>query len=274
MLDTGRTVVVTGANGGIGLATVLELARSGFDVVGTVRGEEQAATVWQVAAEHGVSIRTAHLDVTDEEACRRVIADIAPWGLVNNAGYAVTGAILDVDDDEARRQLETLVVAPMRLSRLAARSMREAGTGGRIVNVSSMAAQVSAPLLGWYQASKRALEGVSDALRLELRPDGIRVVMVEPGMVRTDIWRGARERLHESTERPGAIRAWNRIIRGTWPLMADPDRVARAIHTALTIDCPRDRYPVGLDSQVLTRLAKVTPVAVTDTLARALFRLG
>jgi NAD(P)-dependent dehydrogenase (short-subunit alcohol dehydrogenase family) len=140
--------------------------------------------------------------------------------------------------------------------------------------MSSMAAQVSAPLLGWYQASKRALEGVSDALRLELRPDGIRVVMVEPGMVRTDIWRGAQERLHQSAERPGAIGAWDRIIRGTWPLMADPDRVARAVHTALTVDRPRDRYPVGLDSQVLTRLAKVTPVAVTDTLARALFRLG
>jgi NAD(P)-dependent dehydrogenase (short-subunit alcohol dehydrogenase family) len=266
------SVLVTGANSGIGLATVLTLARAGVDVVGTVRGDDQAETVEAAAAAAGVVVRTARLEVTDEADCRRVIAEHRPWGLVNNAGFAAAGSVLDIGDDEARDQLEALVIGPARLTRLAARQMREAGTGGRIVNVSSIAVEVSSPLLGWYQAAKRALEGVSDALRLELAGEDIDVVLVQPGMIRTDIWRDARQRLDRPSSSPELDRSWGRVTRRLSPYMTSPERVAETIQRALTDDRPRDRYPVGVDAQLLTRVGQVVPVPVTDLLTRLVFR--
>lgn len=271
MPDAARTVVVTGSNSGIGLATVIELARAGFDVVGTVRGDEQARTVALEAEVAGVEVRTTRLEVTDEADCRRVIDEHRPWGLVNNAGYAAAGAVLDIGDDEARQQLEAMVIGPVRLSRLAAQQLRQAGTGGRIVNVSSIAAEVSSPLLGWYQAAKRALEGVSDALRLELAADDVEVVLVQPGIIRTDIWRDARQRLDRPTQFDRLNETWSRVTRRLTPYMTAPEHVARTIRKALTDEHPSVRYPVGIDAHVLTRVAQVAPAPVTDALTRALF---
>src|ERR1041385_3477884 len=130
-----KTVLTTGANSGIGLATVIEIARRGFRSVGGVRSKEKAETVKRAAKEAGVGLETVLLEVTDADACKRVVDDLRPWAIVNNAGYGATGAIEDVTDDEARAALETMVVAPMRLARLALPHMR-AAKDGRIVNVS------------------------------------------------------------------------------------------------------------------------------------------
>lgn len=272
-MDEGRTALVTGANGGIGRATVVELARAGFDVVGTVRGDDAADEVRSAAAAGGVDVRVVALDVTDEEACRRVVAEEAPWALVNNAGYAQSGAVEDVDDDEARAQLETLVLGPVRLARLAAERMREHGSG-RIVNISSIAAEVSSPVLGWYQAAKRALEGVSDALRLELAEDGIDVVLVQPGTVRTGIWDDARSRLDDGSRYQRTYDTWSRLTKAVTPYMASPEAVARTIRGALEAERPNDRYLVGLDAQVLTRVARFAPASVTDAATKLLLKLG
>ena len=176
----GQTVLTTGANSGIGLATVLELARRGFRSVGSVRSEEKARALERAAAEAGVEVGTVLLDVTDASRCARVIDELRPWGLVNNAGYSLNGAVEDVSDEEARHLLETMVLAPMRLARLALAHMRDAG-GGRIVNVSSIYGRTTTPLTGWYQGAKHALEAVSDALRVEVAGDGIGVILIEPG---------------------------------------------------------------------------------------------
>src|SRR5205807_2525086 len=122
-----NTVLVTGANSGIGLATVLEAARRGFHVVGSVRSDEKAVVVEKAAADAGVSVETGLLDVTDADRCAEVIERVQPWGLVNNAGYSGTGAVEDVPDDEVRDQLEAMVIAPMRLARLSIPAMRSAG---------------------------------------------------------------------------------------------------------------------------------------------------
>jgi NAD(P)-dependent dehydrogenase (short-subunit alcohol dehydrogenase family) len=183
----GQTVLTTGANSGIGLATVVEVAKRGFHSVGSVRSVAKANVVHQAAREAGVEVETVLLDVTDAEQCEKVMAGLELYGLVNNAGYGVTGAVEDVGDEEALALFETMVHAPMRLARLALPSMR-AHRAGRIVNISSIAGLATMPFAGHYTGAKHALEALSDALRVEVAGDGIRVVLVEPGGFKTGIW--------------------------------------------------------------------------------------
>jgi NAD(P)-dependent dehydrogenase (short-subunit alcohol dehydrogenase family) len=267
-----RTVLVTGANSGIGLATTLELAGRGYAVVGSVRSPDKADEVEKAAAEAGAPVRTVELDVDDPARCAEVVAEVRPWGLVNNAGFAQSGAVEELDDDAARQQLETMVVAPVRLARLALDGMRDQG-GGRIVTISSMSAAISTPLMGWYQGSKRALEGVFDALRMEVRRDGIHVTLVEPGMIETPVWDDARANLDEATRYAAAYSTWSALTARLQPVMASPEAVARAVRSSLDATRPRARHLVGIDAQVLTRLGKVTPTAVSDTVLRTLLRL-
>jgi NAD(P)-dependent dehydrogenase (short-subunit alcohol dehydrogenase family) len=268
-MDERRTVLVTGANSGIGLATVVELGRRGFDAVGSVRSRAKARTVLQAAAEADVSVRTVLLDVTDAVASARVFARLRPWGIVNNAGLPATGAVEDVDDAEVRRSLETMLVAPMRLARLALPYMREAG-GGRIVNVSSIYGLTTTPLTGWYQASKHALEAVSDALRVEVARDGIKVILIEPGGFRTGIWDQAEQDWDRRTGSRYA-QAYSRSLQGvriSEYIMGEPEGCARVIAKALTAGRPAQRYLVGVDARAIALYQKLTPGGVRDRLAR------
>jgi NAD(P)-dependent dehydrogenase (short-subunit alcohol dehydrogenase family) len=263
-----RTVLVTGANSGIGLASVIELARRGFDVVGTVRSRAKARPVRDVAKEAGVEVATALLDVTDAQACRRVIDRIRPFGLVNNAGASFTGAVEDVDDDRARAALETMALAPMRLARMALPHMRVAG-GGRVVNISSIYGRTSTPLTGWYQAAKQALEGASDALRMEVAGDSIHVILIEPGAVETGLWSSAEDDL----DRPGsryqeAYRRARRGIQLTEPIRASAEQVGKAVAAALLARNPKPRYLVGLDAQWAALLDRLAPTRVSDRVKR------
>lgn len=269
MADSDRSVLTTGANSGIGLATVLEVARRGFRSVGTVRSEAKADVVRKAAAEAGVPVDTEIMDVTDADACGSVVDRHRPFGLVNNAGYSSTGAIEDVSDEEARQVLETMVVAPMRLARLAVPHMRERGEG-RIVNVSSIYGRTTTSLTGWYQGCKHALEGLSDALRMEVAADRVKVVLVEPGGFKTGIWDTAESEI----ERRSGSRyedAYRRTLRSTQlaqPIMGEPKQVAGVIARALTSPRPRPRYLVGYDAQALALFSRVTPTEVKDRLTR------
>jgi NAD(P)-dependent dehydrogenase (short-subunit alcohol dehydrogenase family) len=264
-----RVVLTTGANSGIGLATVIELARSGFDSVGSVRSAAKAREVKKAAAAAGVQIRTVLLDVTDPKACARVVDKLRPYGLVNNAGYSATGAVEDIDDDEAHLVFETMVFAPMRLARFSLPHMRRSG-GGRIVNVSSIYGVTTTPLTGWYQGSKHALEALSDALRIEVARDGVKVALVEPGGFRTGIWEGASG---EIRGRRGSAyeAAYQRLESGLkWsrPLLGDPRSVARTISKAITSRSPRPRYLVGYDAQAIAFWDRLAPTEIKDRLAR------
>lgn len=264
-----RTVLVTGANSGIGLATAVAAARAGLDVVGTVRSPAKARLVRAAADAAQVDVRTAILDVGDAQACRRVIDRVRPWGLVNNAGYSASGAVEDVSDAEARAALETMVVAPMRLCRLALPHMRAQG-GGRVVNMSSVYGLTTSPLTGWYQASKHALEALSDALRVETAQFGVRVVLVEPGGFDTGIW----DEAHREIEgRAGSAygTAYARVRSGislSRPLMGDPAQVARVVVRALTSGRPRHRYLVGVDAQALRMIDTLVPGQLRDRVVR------
>ena len=273
MSDT-RHVLVTGANSGIGLATVVELAGRGFRVTGTVRSPAKAKVVATAAADAGVEIGTQILDVTDADQCAAVMSDVGPlFGLVNNAGYGLTGAVEDVGDDEVQQVLETMVVAPMRLVRLALDGMRAedgSGPGGRIVNISSIYGRTTTPLTGWYQAAKHALEAVSDALRMEVAKDGIHVALIEPGGFKTGIW--------EDLERDLAKRAGSRYasaygriggLQQLWSgLMGDPHDCAKVVARALTSPVPRSRYLVGTDARLLAAASDLTPTVIRDRVMR------
>jgi NAD(P)-dependent dehydrogenase (short-subunit alcohol dehydrogenase family) len=152
--------------------------------------------------------------------------------------------------------------------------MRDRG-GGRIVNVSSIYGRASTPLTGWYQGTKQALEGLSDALRMEVARDGIRVVLVEPGGFRTGIWA---ETEREIAKRAGSryAGAYRRTLTTTrlWqPFMGDPVRCAKTISAALTSRWPRARYLVGYDAQAFALWSSLTPTEVKDHIVRRVMSL-
>jgi NAD(P)-dependent dehydrogenase (short-subunit alcohol dehydrogenase family) len=270
----GKVVLTTGANSGIGLATVVKLATLGFRSVGTVRSAAKAATVTAAATAAGVSVETVLLDVTDEARCAEVVEQVRPWAIVNNAGYSGVGAIEDVSDAEARQQLETMVVAPMRLARLALPHMRIA-RDGRIVNVSSIYGLTTTPFSGWYQASKHALEAASDALRLEVARDGIRVVLIEPGGFKTGIWEEFEADVSRR-EDSGYEAAYHRIRSLLEPFMrfmGEPEGAAKVIAKALTVPAPHARYLVGRDAQMIAVSQPFLPSVVRDRVTRFLVGL-
>jgi len=264
-----RTVLTTGVNSGIGLATVVELARRGHRSVGSVRSTAKARQVHEAAREADVEVETVLLDVTDAAACKRVIEQVRPEVLVNNAGFSSTGAIEDVEDREARLAMETMVFAPMRLARLAIPHMRERGWG-RIVNVSSIYGRTTTPLTGWYQASKHALEALSDALRVEVASSGIGVVLVEPGGFRTGIWDSAQSEIDrfDGSRYGTAYRRSMQGVRLTGPLMGRPETVARVIAGAIAARRPPARRLVGYDAQAVMMYDRVMPTGLRDRLTR------
>lgn len=265
-----KSVLVTGASSGIGLVTCLELAGAGWDVIGTARSETKAARVRDAAAEQGRTVRTVLLDVDDPASCAAAVkeADALTGGLhalVNNAGFAQSGAAEDVSDEQVRAQLETNVVAPLRLARLVLPGMRERGDG-RIVNVSSVAGRVSIPLMGWYSASKHALEAVTDALRMEVDGDGVKVSLVEPGMFATDVWAAAQEGgfPEPTTDRYAAAYARGTTMGAHSGKLPDPVWVARTIRVALSSPVPLARYVVGADAVGGIALETVLPTVLLD----------
>jgi NAD(P)-dependent dehydrogenase (short-subunit alcohol dehydrogenase family) len=266
----GKSVVVTGANSGIGLATALELAGAGYEVIGTVRSQAKARDLLDAAAQRDLAVDTVILDVADGESTRAGFAEISdrtdggPWAVVNNAGFAQAGAVEDVDDDAVHDQLEVNLVAPARIARLVLPGMRERGEG-RIINMSSVAGRASLPLMGWYCASKHGLEAMTDALRMEVSSYGVKVVLIEPGSFGTGIWEGARYPDRNATD--DYAKAVERARKGTVSgsrFLPDPVWVARTVRLALGSPRPLARYLVGVDAISGVVAERLAPTAVSD----------
>ena len=264
-------VLTTGANSGIGLATVIEVAKRGYRSFGSVRSVAKADVVHKAAAEAGVEVETVILDVTDADACAAVIddLDVDLFGLVNNAGYGMTGAIEDVTDEEAHDLFETMVFAPLRLARFVLPGMRNAGRG-RIINVSSIYGRTTTPLTGWYQAAKHALEGASDALRLEVAGAGVQVVLIEPGGFKTGIWEDLERDINKrgDSRYGNAYRRTQQAMMLSSPIMGEPKQCAKVIANALSSKRPRARYLVGIDAMALATVERFTPTALKDRVVR------
>ena len=263
------TVLVTGASTGIGEATALHLKELGFDSVGAVRKEEDAERL----RSHGV--RTVKLDVADAgsiAAAREELGDGPLAGLVNNAGIAVAGPLEFMPLDQLRLQLEVNVVGQVAVIQQFLPALRAGG--GRIVNLSSIGGRVALPLLSPYNASKFALEGISDSLRRELYGQGVDVILIEPGGVKTPIWDKSNEAANELQQQmpPEAERLYGKMIdavrRATIEIAQEkgiePREVAEVIGRALTAKRPRTRYLVGSDAKMRGPLAKVMPDRLMD----------
>ncbi len=266
------TVLVTGASTGIGEATVLHLRQLGFDPIAAVRKDEDAERL------EGQGLRTTRIDVTDADqiaAAREALGDTPLAGLVNNAGIAVAAPLEFLPIDKLRQQLEINLIGQAAVTQAFLPALRRAR--GRIVNVSSIGGRVALPLLSPYNASKFGLEGLSDSLRRELRPHGVDVILIEPGVVKTPIWNKA-EKLADDMLSEGlpaeAERLYGRMIETVRAETAkigqdrgiEPREVAEVIGTALTASRPRARYLVGNDAKQRAVMAKLLPARVMDRL--------
>jgi NAD(P)-dependent dehydrogenase (short-subunit alcohol dehydrogenase family) len=270
------SVLITGASRGIGRASALRLDHRGFDVIAGVRSEEAGR---RLAAEASERLRVVHLDVTDGgsvQAAAEAVGDRLD-ALINNAGVVVAGVVEALSVDDLRDQLEVNVVGQVAVTQAMLPALRAAR--GRIVFISSVSGRVSSPVLTPYTASKFALEAIADGLRLELRPWGIDVVLVEPGSIDTDIWRGSEQQFDDGvaamTEEHRRLYAklmsgMRKLIVATAKRAAPVEKVVGVIEEAVTASRPRARYVVGADARAQIVVRALLPDRAYDAVVARL----
>ena len=281
-----KVILLTGASSGIGRETALRLARQGHIVYGAARRLQLLEPL------RAQGVRPLQLDVTDADSCRAAVQTVVQAEghidvLINNAGYGHFGAVEDVPLDEARRQLDVNLFGLARLTQLVLPHMRRQHYG-RIINTSSIGGHFTSYLGAWYHVSKYAVEAFSDALRMELRPHGIDVVLIEPSSIRTPWGDIAAQHLEEvaqtlpspsvssssSEGHTGAYLSESRrtaaFIRRLWSssLISGPRVVTAAISSAVNARRPRARYVPGRFGRTLILFHTLLPTRLFDYLMR------
>jgi NAD(P)-dependent dehydrogenase (short-subunit alcohol dehydrogenase family) len=271
---TERVALVTGGSSGIGERTAVRLQEAGFTTYAVARRVDRM----QALADAGVT--TYAMDVTDDASMtagvERIIGEQGRLDvLVNNAGYGSYGAVETVPIDEARRQFEVNVFGLARLTQLVLPHLRAQGSG-RIVNISSIGGKFYEPLGAWYHATKFAVEGFSDSLRLELAPHGIRVVIIEPGTILTEWSDIAGDAVVETSagtayeqQAEGVRRRFEAAYRPR--LASNPDVVAKAVVRAATSRRPKTRYPVGRGARTVLTARSLLPDRAFDAVVSRLY---
>ena len=267
-------VVVTGASTGIGEACALQLDRMGFSVFAGVRREADGNALEQKASGR---LTPVFIDVADEvsiasavETVSAAVGEAGLAGLVNNAGIAVPAPIELVPLDALRRQLEVNVIGQVSVTQAFLPLVRKAQ--GRIVNMGSIAGRLAIPFLGPYCMSKFAMEAMTDSMRVELRPWGIKVSLVEPGRIATPIWgKGITTGRGLMKDRPNTLygplaAAIEGAVSKADGRGIHPDKVAEVVAHALTSRRPKTRYLVGLDAHIQATLANLVPDWLLDGL--------
>ena len=268
-----KVILITGASSGIGFDAAEALARQGHRVYAAARRVERMEPL------RVFGVVPLRMDVTDQASLEAGVRTVLEAEgridvLVNNAGYGYFGAVENVPLEEARHQLEVNVFGLARLCQLVIPSMREQGSG-RIVNISSVAGKTVLYFGGWYHVSKFSVEALSDALRMELKPFGIDVSMIEPGGIKTNWGIIAADHLAESSKgtpyEAEGLRESETIRKAySMRLLSNPSVVTRAISKAVNSRRPRARYRVGFGAGTLLFLHAILPTHWWD----ALFRLG
>ena len=271
-----KVVLITGASSGIGFDTAVMLAKQGHRVYGAARRMDKMLPL------KDLGVTPIQMDVTDETSMQAGVNAVLAIEkridvLVNNAGYGYLGAVETVTMEEARRQVEVNVFGLARLTQLVLPHMREQGSG-RIVNIASIAGKMALSFGTWYNVSKYAVEAFSDALRMEVKPFGIDVVIIEPGGIKTDWGLIAADHLEASAK--GTVyeeTATNeaKALRYTYHgnLLSNPSVVAKAISKAVNRRHPRARFRTGMGAHSIVFLHWLLPTRWWDAMGRRLGRV-
>ena len=271
-----QVVIVTGASAGIGEAGVRMLAREGATIVLVARRKARLDQLKQEIEAGGGRALAVEADITSAEDRRRIVREtLSAFGridaLVNNAGYGQRGPIELVPVEAIRRNFETNLFSLIALTQLIIPIMREKGSG-RIVNISSVAGRIASPLSSVYDATKHALEAVSDGLRGELAQFGIKVVIIEPGFIVTEFLDVANEVSREVVEQAGpyaaSIARRNQSMQRLRKMAGTPDDIGKLIVKALTLANPRARYSAPGHAKVLIALRRFVPERLFDYINR------
>ena len=256
MTEREKIAVVTGSSSGIGFETSLLLAKNGFRTYATVRDLDKAKAIKEISYKAELPITVMELDVTNDKSVSDAIDKIVNEKservdvLVNNAGYGQGGALEDDSMDEIKSLFETNLFGAIRVMKAVLPIMRKQ-RGGTIVNVSSMGGRIAFPLGSAYHGTKFALEGVSESVRYETEPFGIKVVLIEPGVIASNFLRNAK--LAQKTVEPSSpyapmLQTYVKAATRTYDQATAPEEVAKVILKTVTIDNPDLRYVVGNDA--------------------------
>ena len=271
-----KAVLVTGCSTGIGRATAEHLAQKGWTVYATARRPESIADL------EAKGCKTLALDVTSEESMQAAVkavedAEGAVGVLINNAGYSQSGAVEEVPMDQVRRQFETNVFGLLRMCQLVLPGMRKQGFG-KIVNISSMGGRVVFPGGGIYHGTKFSVEAISDAMRWETRAFGVDVILIEPGLIKTDFAETAANSVNDATPAEGPYAEFNQLVASTTVGAYEgrgatgPDTVAKRIEKAISKKRSGSRYPITAGARLLLGVRKVVPDRAWDALMRSQFK--
>lgn len=260
-LNEKKVAIVTGSSSGIGFETAITLARNGYSTYASMRNIEKSKIITEIAKKESLPLQVILVDVNDgvnvKNAIDKIVNDVKRIDvLVNNAGYGLFGALEELSIEEIKAQFETNFFGVVRVTQAVLPTMRNQKGGGTIVNISSVGGQVSAPILSAYNSTKFALEGLSESISHELRPFGIRVIIIEPGFIKTNIMNSSvfakKASGHESPYYP-----YTQRIQGYFRSMMDnpessnPEEVAKVILHAVTSEHPQLRFTVGNDASAI-----------------------
>jgi NAD(P)-dependent dehydrogenase (short-subunit alcohol dehydrogenase family) len=264
--------LVTGSSSGIGFETALLLARNGFNTYASMRNLEKSKNITEIANREKLPLQVVQLDVNDDKSVKEAIDKIVVAEnqridiLINNAGYGLLGALEDLSIEEIKAQFETNFFGVVRVTQQVLPIMRKQNDG-IIVNISSVGGRIGIPGLSAYHSTKFALEGLSESISYELEPFGIRVVIIEPGFVRTNIMNSsiiAKKALDRKSPYFSSIRQLEKSFKSAMEntsASSPPDEVAKIILQAVTSERPKLRYAVGNDASSIIQ----TKTTMSDT---------
>jgi len=263
-----KVALVTGSSSGIGFETSLMLARAGFNTYASMRNLEKSKNLTEIAKKEKLPLQVVQLDVNNDGSVKDAIVKILKADqridvLINNAGYGLFGSVEDTSIEEIKAQFETNFFGVVRVTQQVLPLMRRQNSG-TIVNVSSVGGQIGLPALAAYHSTKFALEGLSESIAFELEPFGIRVVIIEPGVIRTNILNSsssAKKALDPKSPYFSLSQKLNDNFKSMMEseLSSPPEEVAKVILQAVTSENPQLRYSVGDDAANLIHASKNMP---------------